>query len=160
MKKIASIAILPIIALASCGKNEETKVEMTQTPSEVATPEVSPEVNVVSEVSSGETLNENVATTTTEQTGSTVKEFNLTYNLPDGRPLEFSGNIEIEDGKVKSVNFPKYDLTNPQSYEVKFAIKLQSDIVGKEVKGLQYDGMSGASLTTNAFNEFLNTINK
>lgn len=160
MKKIQALALLPIIALASCGKGEETKTETTPTPSEVAIPEVTPEVTVVTQESTPETLNENIATATTQETWVSTKEFNLTYNLPDGRPLEFSGNLEIENGKIISVNFPKYDLTNPQSYEVKFAVKLQSDIIGKEVKGLQYDGMSGASLTTNAFNEFLNTINK
>ncbi|MDD5769436.1 MAG: hypothetical protein PHE25_00560 [Candidatus Gracilibacteria bacterium] len=164
MKKITTLAILPLMALASCSKNEEKVETPKNTPIET-TQQTTPEVATPTEVTNSgtetqEILNQNISTGITNESGVSIKEFKLTYNLPDGKPLNFNGNLEIEGGKIKSVNFPEYDLINDQSYEVKFAQKLQSDIVGKEIKGLQYDGMSGASLTTNAFNEFLNTINK
>lgn len=154
MKKIAVLATLPVIALASCGKEDNQKKEVvnnapinTQTQNNTTVKESSP-------------VNENINTTTTNETWLVKKEFKLTYDLPDGRPLKFNWNLEIENWIIKSVNFPEYDLTNDVTYEVKFAKEMQINLVGKTLKWLQYDGMTGASLTTDAFNAYLNTINK
>ncbi|MDD5213339.1 MAG: hypothetical protein PHG82_02855 [Candidatus Gracilibacteria bacterium] len=154
MKKIAALAVLPVIALASCGKTETVKqVTSTPTPS-------NGNGNQNNTNAQNNSLNPNINTQVTTTAGITTKEFNLSYNLPNGKPLSFNGNLEIENGAIKAVNFPTYDLVNDKSYEVQFAKKMQADLIGKTVKGLQYDGMSGASLTTKAFNDFLNTINK
>jgi hypothetical protein len=105
-------------------------------------------------------LNPNINTRVTTTTWLTKKEFNLSCNLPNGKPLTFNWNLEIENWSVKAVNFPEYDLVNGKSYEVQIAKKMQADLIWKTVKWLQYDGMSWASSTTKAFNDFLNTINK
>jgi hypothetical protein len=105
-------------------------------------------------------LNPQINSWVTDSTWIKIEEFKLTYNLPDGRPLKFNWNIEIENGKIKSLHFPELNLNDEKSYDVKFAKKMQSDLIWKEIKWLQYDGMTGASLTTNAFNTYLNTINK
>lgn len=159
MKKITTFAVLPLIALASCSKDTVT------TP--VVIPEVTPVTNTETvtpventEMTQSWKLDENITSSTTDTAWVVTKEFKLAYDLPDGKPLVFNGNLEIEAGKIKAVNFPEYDLENAQTYEVKFAKKMQIDLVWKEVKWLQYDGMSGASLTTGAFNKYLNTINK
>ncbi len=152
MKKIAALAVLPVIALASCGKTETIK-QVTSTP----TPSNGNQNNANAQNNS---LNPNINTQVTNTAWITTKEFNLSYNLPNGKPLSFKWNLEIENWNVKSVNFPEYDLINWKTYEVQFAKKMQADLIGKQVKWLQYDGMSWASLTTKAFNDFLNTINK
>ncbi len=152
MKKITTFAMLPLITLASCSKDTTPVVTPEANPvANEAIPEANPVAN--------ETLNTQI-TTTTNETGIVIKQFRLTYDLPDGQPLAFNGDIEIENGKIKSINFPEYDLSNDASYEVKFAKAMQVDLIGKEIKWLQYDGMSGASLTTDAFNKYLTTINQ
>lgn len=154
MKKIAALAVLPVIALASCGKTETVKqVTSTPTPS-------NGNGNQNNTNAQNNSLNPNINTQVTTTAWITTKEFNLSYNLPNGKPLSFNWNLEIENWAIKAVNFPTYDLVNDKSYEVQFAKKMQADLIGKTVKWLQYDGMSGASLTTKAFNDFLNTINK
>lgn len=159
MKKITTFAVLPLIALASCSKNTETTPVVIPEVTPVSNTETVTPVENKDMVQSG-TLNEDITSSTTDTAWVVTKEFKLTYDLPDGKPLAFNGNLEIEAGKVKAVNFPEYDLTKDVTYEVKFAKKMQIDLVWKEIKWLQYDGMSGASLTTNAFNTYLNTINK
>lgn len=154
MKKIAVLAVLPTIALASCGKSENASQNQAQNNAPANNTQ---NANIPVK---DQTLNPNINTQVTSSDWITTKDFNLSYNLPDGRPLTFKWNLEIENWAVKAVNFPAYDLVNDKSYEVEFAKKMQADLIGKQIKWLQYDGMSGASLTTKAFNDFLNTINK
>ena len=154
VKKIAIIAVLPAIALASCGKSENASQNQTQnnTPAN--------NTQNANTSANNQALNQNINNQVTNTAWITTKNFNLTYTLPDGRPLTFKWNLEIDAGVIKLVNFPDYDLVNGKTYEVQFAQKMQKDLVWKQIKWLQYDGMSWASLTTKAFNDFLNTINK
>lgn len=157
MKKITTFAVLPLIALASCSKDTNTQYTSEENNPVTNTENVTPENT---EMTQSWKLDENITPSTTDAAWVVTKEFKLMYDLPDGKPLKFNWSLEIEAGKVKAVNFPEYDLENAQTYEVKFAKKMQIDLVWKELKWLQYDGMSGASLTTDAFNSYLNTINK
>lgn len=153
MKKIVVLASLPVIALSSCGKEDNQKKEIVNNTA----------VNTQTEnkaVQETAPLNENISSWTTNESWLTIKEFKLTYDLPNGKPLNFNWSLEIENWVIKKVNFPEYDLENAKTYEVKFAKKIQSDLVWKTLKWLQYDGITWASLTTKAFNEYLNTINK
>ena len=152
MKKIAILATLPVIALSSCGKEEVKNNEMPKTPVNNQTENKQVQENVQ--------LNENINSGTTNTSGIEVKEFKLTYDLPNWKPLQFNWNLEIENWIIKSVNFPEYNLEDAKTYGVKFAKKMQGDLVGKQLKWLKYDWMSWATLTTDAFNAYLNTINK
>ncbi len=149
MKKFTALAILPVIFLTSCSETEQ-KVSTDKT--------VSNSPNI--ETKENNSLDNNISTQITDSSGMVKKEFNLSYNLPDWRPLSFNWNLEIQNWVITAINFPEYNLTYGQWYEVEFAKKLQKDLIWKQIKGLQYDWMTWASLTTKAFSDYLSTINK
>lgn len=82
-----------------------------------------------------------------------VLEFDQPYSIGDAQAA-FKGKILLENGIVKSIEVP--DAKGPQAA---FLEGVAEVAYGKPVKGLQIDTISGASLTTAAFNEFLKTVN-
>lgn len=151
MKNFSFISILFIFVLSSCWQ-QNWNPQVNNSPKTVWGNQIT--------IKENNSLDNNISAQVTDSSGMVKKEFNLSYNLADWRPLEFSWNLQIENWTIKSVEFPNYDLVNWQWYEVEFAKKIQKDLIWKQIKGLQYDWMTWASLTTKAFNEFLNTINK
>lgn len=69
-------------------------------------------------------------------------------------------SITTKDGVITTVNTTPL-ATNEISLKLQnaFAANVSANVVGKAVKGLKVDTVSGASLTTNAFNEYLASLN-
>lgn len=149
MKKIATLAVLPVIALASCWKNEEV-VNVTPTPleSENSTQEQS---------STQENLNQNISSTSVDsETMETEKSFEFSYEK-DGNIIPVSGKFVLENGIVKDMIIDWVDLT-VESPLASFAKNAPAQIIWKELKWLQIDTVSGASYVTTWFNSFLATF--
>lgn len=79
-------------------------------------------------------------------------DFEQPYDIGTNTAM-LKGRIVLENGIVKSVTVP--DAKGPQAA---FAAGIADEAYGKPVKGLQIESISGASLTTVAFNEFLKTV--
>ncbi|MGE4443554.1 MAG: hypothetical protein AB7E37_01005 [Candidatus Altimarinota bacterium] len=155
MKKIGALAILPIIALASCGKEEVVTPEVT-TPVENNTPEVQ-NVNV-EEQSNTENLNQNISSVETDsETQDTERLFAFSYE-EDGNIIPVSGKFLLENGKITGIVVDGVDVENDRTPLASFARNVPSQIVGKELKGLQVDTVSGASYVTVGFNNFLSSL--
>ena len=79
----------------------------------------------------------------------------MSYSSPGGQD-EVTFSVETKDGIITSLAVtPKG--SNPVSinYQKNFASKAPAQVVGKSLKGLKVSTVSGASLTTWAFNEFV-----
>ncbi len=155
MKKIWALAILPIIALASCGKEEVVTPEVT-TPVENNTPEVQ-NVNV-EEQSNTETLDQNISSVETDtNTQDTERLFAFTYEK-DGYVIPVSGKFLLENGKITGILVDGADIENGKAPIDSFARNVWAQIIGKELTGLQVDTVSGASYVTVGFNNFLSSL--
>lgn len=154
MKKIWALAILPIIALASCGKEEVIPVE--NTPVENNTSEVQ-DTNTV-EQSNTETLDQNISSVETDaNTQDTERLFAFTYEK-DGYVIPVSGKFVLENGKITGIVVDGADVENGKSPIDSFARNVWSQIIGKELTGLQVDTVSWASYVTVGFNNFLSSL--
>lgn len=157
MKKIAIAAMLPVIALASC--NKETNQEETKTLDSTST---STNENISVETSSwveNVELNQWIVSSETSQNWEEVKYFSQNYVLPNSETATLSWKMTIVDGKITSIEFPDVDLESgyPQAT---FAKAIWEKVIWKEIAWLQVDAVSGASLTTMAFNEYLKEFSK
>lgn len=156
MKKIWALAILPIIALASCGKEEVTPV-VENTPVENITPEVQPE-STGSLESNTETLNQNISSVETDSaTQDTERLFAFSYEK-DGYIIPVSGKFLLENGKISGIVVDGVDLEKDRTPISSFARNVPAQIVGKELKGLQVDTVSWASYVTVGFNNYLSSL--
>lgn len=161
MKKLQAAAVLPLFALASCGQNTQTEVTETpvvETPAvtETVTPTETPVVETATQDTT--TLSGEVSATTTTVVESEVTkvEVNAPYKLPNGMDVAFTATLEVKDGFVINVT----GLEGKQGSQIAFAPEFQKQVTGKALKGLQIDAVSGASLTTMAVNQYLNTVNQ
>jgi len=147
MKKITTLALLPIIALTSCNKDEtNTSVETT----------TNTEVNSVeNENIQNETLNENISVDSTD-TNWNIKK---TFILKNDNGTILNGTLEIADWKVMSINFIE-DINSWDWPAYKFAKKITDAIVWKEISNftIPADVVSWASWVAYDFNDFLNTL--
>lgn len=78
--------------------------------------------------------------------------FEVPYEVGSNKVM-MKGRMVLENGIVKSVEVP--GAMGPQAT---FVAGVEKAAYGKPVKGLQVDAISGASLTTAAFNEFLKSV--
>lgn len=94
---------------------------------------------------------------TTPQGGVTKTQY-LSYKSPAGDDT-MSVSVTTKDGVVTAVSATP-EATNPISLQLQkaFADNVSGKVVGKSVKNLKVDTISGASLTTKAFNDFLATV--
>lgn len=138
-KKTAAVSAsaLAVIALASCTKEETPSV-----PS-VPTADVAPAAS---------NAQADVAPTPSGSEVSRTVEFEQPYSIGTNTAT-LKGRMVLENGIVKSVEIP--DAKGPQAT---FAAGIADEAYGKPVKGLQIETISGASLTSAAFNEFLKTV--
>lgn len=85
---------------------------------------------------------------------NTIRTGELYYTSPAGPEL-VKISITTKDGIIVETTATP-TATNPKSlkFQQAFAGKVSASIVGKAVKGLKVDTISGASLTTKAFNDF------
>ena len=79
----------------------------------------------------------------------------LLYESPGGRE-ENPVSITLENGIITKIDFQvQTQIDASIRYQQQFAKELPAVIVGKKITGLQIDKLSGASLTTDAFNAAL-----
>ena len=143
-KKTAAVSAsaLAVIALASC-----TKEEVPAVPS-VPSADVAPAVsNVPADVAPVP-----VAPTASGSEASRTVEFEQPYSIGTNTAT-LKGRMVLENGIVKSVTVP-----GAQGPQATFAAGIADEAYGKPVKGLQIETISGASLTSAVFNEFLKTV--
>ncbi len=83
----------------------------------------------------------------------------LSYTSPAG-PESIKVSITTQNGIITNVMATPL-ATAPISLKLQtaFADNVSKSVVGKNLKGLKVDTVSGASLTTGAFNEFLASSN-
>lgn len=150
MKKIATIAVLPIIALASCSKEEQTLENSIETTNTQNTTELNT-------ISNEETLNQDISSTTTDsETIDNERAFEFNYEIW-GNIVPVKWKFILEEGKVKDMIFEGIDLTQ-ESPLSSFAKNAPAQVIWKELKWLQIDTVSGASYVTIWFNQFLSTL--
>lgn len=170
MKKLGYIALLAIV-LASCSKTEQTPVETptTDTTSSDTTSSVentsNEELNeniALNETSNGESTSTEVtstestwetATVATTQSSSEKVNFDAGYTIPNGMNVSMTWYLEVKDWVIVWVGW----MENAQGPQKNFAEWVWAKVIWKEIKGLQIDTISWASLTTAAFNKYLET---
>lgn len=159
IKKVSAVSAsaLAAIALVGCAK-EEAKVPAPIQPASV-TPSDVQTVPSASAPALASTGTETASSTGTESTASSgtvsatrTVEFAQPYDIGSNKAV-LKGRMVLENGIVKSVEVP--EAKGPQAT---FAEGVGAVAYGKPVKGLQIDTVSGASLTSAAFNEFLKTV--
>ncbi len=140
IKKTAAVSAsaLAVIALASCTKEEA--------PSSVQPAGVTPSAPAAAQ--------DHAPAAVPSASGSAVRtiEFEQPYAIGD-KTATLKGRMVLENGIVKSVEVP-----GAQGPQATFAAGIADEAYGKPVKGLQIETISGASLTSAAFNEFLKTV--
>ncbi len=150
MKKLATIAVLPIIALASCSKEEQTLETSLETNNTQNT-------NELNTNSTEETLNQDISSTTTDsETIGSEKTFEFNYEK-DGYIIPVSGKFILENWIVKEMIVNGADI-NWETPLDSFAKNAPEQVIGKALNGLQVDTISGASYVTIWFNQFLSTL--
>lgn len=135
------LSVLSLATLASCtpsGGNQT--VETTPTPTQ-PTPRVATVTNTLA-------ISKNV-----------TKAQEVNYTSPAG-PESMKASITTNDGIITEASITPL-ATNPISLKLQgaFAKDISGKVVGKAIKDLQVDTVSGASLTSAAFNEFLKSMN-
>lgn len=85
-------------------------------------------------------------------------ETEVVYSVPDGfNRLKLS--VKLENGKVVDVNVTQSDIDGEsRGYDRKFQSSYKSFVIGQDIDNLKLDIVSGASLTTGAFNNALEKI--
>ena len=87
--------------------------------------------------------------------GDTTKTGELRYKSPAGDET-VNISMSLNNGIITSVSATPL-ATNPKSIRMQtgFSANISQNVVGKALRGLKVDTVSGASLTTAAFNDFL-----
>ena len=81
------------------------------------------------------------------------------YSVPEGYTNSIEVSLTIANSKVTTVTVnDSYDDHESQRYIDGFESSIESAIVGKDMSGLSISRLSGASLTSSAFNNVLDTI--
>lgn len=150
MKKIATIAVLPIIALASCSKEEQTLETSLETTNTQNTTELNTN-------STEETLSQDISSTTTNsETIDNERAFEFNYEIW-GNIVPVSWKFILENWIVKEMIVNGADI-NWETPLDSFAKNAPEQVIGKALNGLQVDTISGASYVTIWFNQFLSTL--
>lgn len=160
MKKIAIPLILlaSISTLTSCTTKTEAPTADTpvpqavvETPAPVPTP--TPDATTPPVVPP-------VESTGTVPTSSTpvTKTETISYNTPAGNDdVEFS--MTVTDGVITSITTtPKAVHDISKARQTAFAGEISAKVVGKKISELSLSAVGGSSLTTNAFNQFIQTF--
>lgn len=125
--KKSIVSILSLATLASCASQGENQAVKLQEGASVAT--------------------------TASADG--VKSGEILYKTPAGDDV-MKVSVTLQNGVITQASATPL-ATNAISLKLQtaFAEKVSENTVGKAIKGLKVDTISGASLTTTAFNEFL-----
>lgn len=99
-----------------------------------------------------------VAATSTTSFKDGTYSASVDYFVPHGSNT-LTANVTIKDGKITAVTAnDKYSDNESAMYIDSFENTLQSSVVGRDIGALSLSRIGGASLTTQAFNDALNTI--
>ena len=137
---------------------DEAITTATSTPSS----STSQDATASSTSSTAATTTDTTSTSTTTSTSSSYKDGSYTakttYYVPHGTNT-ISATITVASGKVTAVKVNN-DYTDNESgmYIDSFENSIQSAVVGKSIDGLSLSRVGGASLTTEAFDQVLATI--
>ncbi len=82
----------------------------------------------------------------------------VVYSVPDGfNRLKLS--VKLENGKIVDANVTQSDIDEEsRKYDRRFQSAYKSFLLGQEIDSLKLDIVSGASLTSGAFNDALEKI--
>ncbi|MFA6091199.1 MAG: hypothetical protein WC774_05505 [Candidatus Gracilibacteria bacterium] len=135
-KQISTIALLSLLVLTGC---TSTQKEVAPTVPSIPAPQA--------------------MTTTTPSTSPTQDPIIRTSEVPHGTPAgteNMKASITTQSGIIIAASITPM-ATDEESidYQKAFASKISQVVVGKNINGLKVDTVSGASLTTAAFNTFL-----
>lgn len=160
-KQISSIALLSLLVLTGC-TNSETVAPKEVAPVSPATQDVpapeaqvaTPPAEVVVAPATPSTSLVDSGTVATSQINAPIEGV-ISYKTPAGDDA-IKVSLMTKEGIITGVATTPL-ATNPISLKLQtaFAAKVSESVVGKAVKGLKVDTISGASLTTAAFNGFL-----
>lgn len=144
--KKSIVSLLSLATLASCTTASNTTTVQTPSVPETTKTTVAPDNTAV--------VTSNPATPT-----DVVQTKELSYRSPAGTE-SMKISMTTKDGVITSVTATPL-ATNPISLKMQtgFAAGVSKSVVGKVAKGLKVDTVSGASLSTGAFNEFLASMN-
>ena len=170
-KTLASaLVITPVILLASCGSNEQSANQKSATPT--------PESNSL-ETQSSKNTGVDIESVTTENTTGTTATWAVSQSSDtptnEGRiivagnsitkEVHYSSPAGIEDieftlttsGETITAVAAKPLANHPISkkLQTKFSEEIAKEVVWKKKSELQIDAVGGASLTTNAFKQFV-----
>lgn len=146
---VVSASALAALALVGCTKEEAPVPAPIQpvsiTPSAVENP---------APVAGPALASSGVAAAPSASDSGSVRaiDFEQPYDIGTNKAV-LKGRLVLENGIVKSVTVP-----GAQGPQATFAAGIADEAYGKPVKGLQIETISGASLTSAAFNEFLKTV--
>jgi hypothetical protein len=109
----------------------------------------------VSNTGSTSTGSNNTGTTNTGTTTAPVtKSATVNYNVPGGNvPVAFS--VTVNNGVITAASSTSLSNGTSGYYQDSFAQGISNATVGKKVSGLSLSAVGGASLTTNAFKQFV-----
>lgn len=157
MKKIATVALLPVIALVSCGKEqptvekqEEVSLKDTNIKAEVITEPV--ENSTTNETTTWEVLNENIVSTSTIQTQVTSSWKVVSDKTLTGEIVQTDSIIQDQSGK-KDFKFT-YDLYG-KSVNVKWVFNL----VWGKIKSVSFE-WTDYSVWQQPLKNFTETVSK
>ena len=173
MKKIIlPLALLASIAtLTSCTEKNPTPVEtnvvplptfVKTTPATPAPPVVPTEPATPTPADSGAVISTGSfqigATPPPQSMAPITKTETVTYTTPAGvDPVEFS--VTTTDGVINAVVVtPKSTHEISKKLQTAFAGEIGAKVVGKKISELSLSAVGGASLTTAAFNKFVQTF--
>lgn len=147
MQKLALplVMVATLATLVSCGQQTGTTVTTPSVPAPVVTGAV-----VTPTAASGTVAPVSAAVFTRKET--------VSYNTPEGLvPVEF--DVTVTDGIITEASANTLATTTASKYnQDKFTAGLSAAVVGKKAKDLSVDAIGGASLTTAAFEQFVQSF--
>lgn len=162
MKNIKTILTFVFVAVVASVVYVFTGNKSDKLPEPVDTNDMNPSVNEGQPVTSVPTESTNMATEPTNQTTSKYKDgtytINTNYFAPSGKE-DLGISVSVTNGKVTvaSITNMAKDKTSI-NFQTNFASKISSEVVGQDLEDLKIKVVSGASLTTAAFNKSLEQI--
>lgn len=179
MKNIAPLltAFACISLLASCSQSPtsttpsatlpETSVVASSENQNTVTPistETVPASNTTTSVSQHTTVTPTVTVSKTDtpapQNNAKTTTKTISYRTPSHQwPTSTSFSVTIEDGRITdaSAAFLSGDHEDRQ-YQSRFSNRIANAVVGKKASNLSLDAVGGASLTTEAFTQFVRSL--
>ncbi len=156
----AIIGLVVIVLLASGAVVlSQQKSDQTDTTTATETSQTQPNTTA-SETSTPDTATANDASTT--NTSGTYKNgtysANARYSTPESTE-SIALTVTIQDGKVSDVSVQQTPQDREsREYQQMFADNYKSEVVGKDVASINLSRVAGSSLTSNGFNDALDTI--